>query len=361
MKISDPEEKRILLTGGGTAGHVTPNLALIPRLEELGFKIQYVGRKAGIEKELVEKTEVPYYGISAGKLRRYFDLRNITDIFQVGAGFVQSFFLVRKLQPQVVFSKGGFVSCPLVWAAWVNRVPVIIHESDLTTGLANKLSAPFAERICYSFPETGDSIPVGKGVLAGIPIRETLLQGNPAKGREVCSFTDSKPIVLVSGGSQGSESINNTVRAGLDRILTEYNLCHVCGPGGLDTSLEAHPGYKQFEYVDEELPDILAMADLVITRAGATTIFELLELRKPSLLIPLTLGQSRGAQILNARSFERRNFSRVLMGENLSVDSLIDKISETFNDRQSIAEAMNAAESVNGTGTVISIILEYLD
>ena len=359
--MSAHEEKGIILTGCGTAGHVTPNLALIPRLEELGFRIKYVGRKAGIEKELVEKTKVPYYGISAGKLRRYFDLRNISDIFLVGAGFVQSLFLIRKLQPQVVFSKGGFVSCPLVWAAWVNRVPVIIHESDLTPGLANKLSAPFAERICYSFPETESSIPVGKGVLAGIPIRETLLQGDAAKGREICSFTDAKPVVLVSGGSQGAESINNTVRAGLERILTEYNLCHICGQGGLDLSLEDRPGYQQFEYVEEEYADILAMADLVVTRAGATTIFELLELRKPSLLIPLTLGQSRGDQIHNARSFERRNFSRVLMEVNLSVDSLLDGISETFKNRQSIAEAMNAAESVNGTDSVISVILEYLE
>ena len=361
MIRSDNDNKRIILTGGGTAGHVTPNLALIPKLEELGFRIHYIGRKSGIERELVEKTDVPYYGISAGKLRRYFDLRNISDIFLVGAGFVQSLFLVRKLRPQVVFSKGGFVSCPLVWAAWLNGAPVIIHESDLTPGLANKLSAPFAERVCYSFPETGLTIPPEKAVFAGIPIRESLLVGDDVKGREICAFTDSKPIVIVSGGSQGAESINRAVRAGLDRILTQFNLCHICGQGGLDTTLVSRPGYKQFEYVDEELPHLLAMADMVVTRAGATTIFELLELRKPNLLIPLTLRQSRGAQILNARSFEKRGFSRVLMEEDLSVETLIEAVSQTYANRNMMITAMDSAGSVNGTDKVIEEIMRFFN
>ena len=357
----EPKKMPIILTGGGTAGHVTPNLALIPELKKRGVEIFYVGRKSGIEKGLLDKTDVRYYGISAGKLRRYFDLRNISDIFLVGAGFVQSFFLLRKLRPQVVFSKGGFVSCPLVWAAWLNGVPVIVHESDLTPGLANKLSAPFAERICYSFPETAPAIPPEKAVFAGIPIRESLLRGQTAKGREICSFTDSKPVVLISGGSQGAESINRTVRAGLDRLLPQYNLCHICGKGGLDTTLEARPGYKQFEFVDEEWPHLLAMADMVVTRAGATTIFELLELRKPNLLIPLTLGQSRGDQILNARSFEKRGFSRVLMEEDISAEILDKAIGQTLDERQSLTESMAAAESVNGTEKVISVIMEYLN
>mgnify|MGYP001815225975 FL=1 len=287
-------------------------------------------------------------------------MRNISDVFHVGAGFAQSLGLVWKLRPQVVFSKGGFVSCPLVWAAWLNRVPVIVHESDLTPGLANKLSAPFAKRVCYSFPETEQTIPPDKAVLAGIPIRETLLKGEAAKGREICDFTDSKPVVLVSGGSQGAESINQVVRFGLDHLLTQYNLCHICGQGGLDETLETRPGYKQFEYADEELPDLLAMADVVVTRAGATTLFELLELRKPNLLIPLTLGQSRGDQILNARSFEKRGFSRVLMEEDLNVNSLVEGIKQTFSDCQTLVEAMSAAKSVNGTDKVINVIMEYL-
>jgi UDP-N-acetylglucosamine--N-acetylmuramyl-(pentapeptide) pyrophosphoryl-undecaprenol N-acetylglucosamine transferase len=361
MKKSSTEMKRILLTGGGTAGHVTPNLALVPKLEEHKFEIYYVGRKSGIEKELVGKTAVPYHGISAGKLRRYFDLRNISDVLLVAAGFVQSLFLVRKLRPQVVFSKGGFVSCPLVWAAWLNRVPIITHESDLTPGLANKLSTPFAERVCYSFPDTKLTIPPEKAVLTGIPIRESLLKGDDGKGREICGFRDAKPVVLVSGGSQGAESINNTVRAGLDAITAQFNLCHLCGQGGLDAGLASLRDYKQFEYVDEELPHLLAMADLVVTRAGATTIFELLELRKPNLLIPLTLGQSRGDQILNARSFEGRGFSRVLMEEDLSAGSLFEAISQTYTDRNSMVAEMDAAGSINGTDKVIDEIMHFFE
>jgi len=359
MMILDEDNNRIILTGGGTAGHVTPNLALIPKLEELGFEIHYIGRKSGIEKELVGKTAVPYYGISAGKLRRYFDLRNISDVLLVAAGFVQSLYLVRKLRPQAVFSKGGFVSCPLVWAAWLNRVPVITHESDLTPGLANKLSAPFAERICYSFPETELTIPPEKAVFTGIPIRESLLKGDDGKGREICGFEDSKPVVLVSGGSQGAESINKTIRAGLDGILAQFNLCHLCGQGGLDAGLASLRGYKQFEYVDEELPHLLAMADIVVTRAGATTIFELLELVKPHLLIPLTLGQSRGDQILNARSFEERGFSRVLMEEDLSAETLFDAISQTYTARNLMVAAMDSAGSVNGAELVIDEIMRF--
>jgi len=358
MTNPEPKKKRIILTGGGSAGHVTPNLALIPKLHERGFEIHYVGRKSGIEKDLLNKTEVPYYGINAGKLRRYFDLRNISDIFFVGAGFVESLILVGKLRPQVVFSKGGFVSCPLVWAAWLNQVAVIIHESDLTPGLANKLSAPFAKRICYSFPETRSVLPTERGVLTGIPIRESLLHGNAERGREYCGFSDPKPVVLVLGGSQGAETINRNVRAGLDRILGDFNLCHICGAGGIEESLESRTGYKQYEYVDDELPDLLAMADVVVTRAGATTIFELLALRKPNLLIPLTLGQSRGDQIMNARSFEQRGFSKVLMEDDLNVESLMAAVKMVYVDQHSMILAMEASESANGTGRVVDEIIK---
>jgi UDP-N-acetylglucosamine--N-acetylmuramyl-(pentapeptide) pyrophosphoryl-undecaprenol N-acetylglucosamine transferase len=358
MTNPEPEKKRIILTGGGSAGHVTPNLALIPKLSERGFEIHYVGRKSGIEKDLLNKIEIPYYGINAGKLRRYFDLRNLSDIFFVGAGFLESLFLVRKLRPQVVFSKGGFVSCPLVWAAWLNQVPVIIHESDLTPGLANKLSAPFAKWICYSFPETGTVLPPERAVFTGIPIRESLLHGKAERGRGYCGFTDSKPVVLVLGGSQGAETINRNVRAGLDRILRDFNLCHICGTGGIEANQDMRSGYMQYEYADDELPDLLAMADVVVTRAGATTIFELLELRKPNLLIPLTLEQSRGDQIMNARSFEQRGFSKVLMEDDLSAESLMAAVKKIYVDQQSMILAMESSESANGTARVVDEIIK---
>jgi UDP-N-acetylglucosamine--N-acetylmuramyl-(pentapeptide) pyrophosphoryl-undecaprenol N-acetylglucosamine transferase len=353
--------KRIILTGGGTAGHVTPNIALLPRLKKLGFEIHYVGRKVGIEKDLIKQTGIPYHFISAGKLRRYFDIKNATDIFLIGKGFIKSLYLVRKLRPDLIFSKGGFVSCPLVWAAWVNRVPIIIHESDITPGFANRLSTPFSDHICFSFPETEEKLPTGKATYTGIPVRETLLSGDRSEGKKICSFTDTKPILLVVGGSQGSKTINSTIRAALDDILVTFNVCHLCGHGEVSANFEARPGYRQFEYVDREIQHLLIMADVVVSRAGATTLFELLELKKPNLLIPLSLKASRGDQILNAKSFEKQGFSQVLKEEDLNAVSLIDGISRTYSNRDAIVEAMNSRGPVNGLNKVIDIIGVYAD
>ena len=354
--MSQFPKKRIFITGGGTAGHVTPNLALLPRLKAAGFEIHYIGQATGIERQLIEPTGVPFHPISAGKLRRYVDLRNVPDIFRVLGGLLQSLRLVHKLQPDVVFSKGGFVSCPVVWAAWLKRVPVIIHESDLTPGLANKLSAPFAGHICYSFPETAAHISGAKGVYSGIPIREELLAGDRGAGLEICCFSGSKPVLLVMGGSQGAASINQVVRAVLDDLGADFDICHLCGRGGLAAGLDDRPDYRQFEYVHQELPHLLATADLVLSRAGATTLFELLALKKPNLLVPLSLQASRGDQILNAQSFARRGFSRVLAEDDLGARTLVGAIKEAYANRQGMREAMREAGAVNGIETVLELI-----
>jgi UDP-N-acetylglucosamine--N-acetylmuramyl-(pentapeptide) pyrophosphoryl-undecaprenol N-acetylglucosamine transferase len=351
--------KRILLTGGGSAGHVTPNIALIPGLKALGFDIHYVGWKSGIEKFLIEPFGIPYHSISAGKLRRYFDIKNFTDILRIFQGFIQSIALIRNLSPQIVFSKGGFVACPVVWAAGIHRIPVIIHESDITPGLANRLSIPFAKRICFSFPETATKLPKGKAIYTGVPIRETLLSGNQTEGRKLCGFPDEKPVVLIIGGSQGAASINRTTRAALDELLKKLNVCHICGQEGIEADLETKPGYKQFEYVDKELPHLLAMADVVVSRAGATILFELLELRKANLLIPISQKASRGDQLLNARSFEKQGLSYMLTDENLSADSLIEAIIKTYSNRNNIIDTMNSSGSVNGVERVLKVIECY--
>lgn len=352
--------KRIILTGGGSAGHVTPNLALIPRLMALGFEIHYVGRKSGIERELVEAIDVPYHSISAGKLRRYFDFQNFTDVFRVIRGFVQSVLLIRKLRPDILFSKGGFVACPLVWAAWVYHVPIVIHESDITPGLANKLSTPFASRICFSFSETASKLPAGKAVYTGIPIREVLLMGDRTKGEKICGFTDPKPVVLVMGGSRGSECINKTTRAALDQLLPEFNICHVCGYHGVDAALIGRSGYKQLEYVKQEQPHLFAIADIVVSRAGATTLFELLKLRKANVLVPLSRRASRGDQILNAKSFEARGLSYVLMEEELTIDSLVESITRAYSSRATMIEAMRSVSSANSIDKVVKVIQDCM-
>ena len=229
--------KRIILTGGGTAGHVTPNIALIPKLRELGYDIQYIGSYNGIEKELIEPFGIPYHGISSGKLRRYFSLQNFTDPFRVIKGFGEARKLIKSLKPDVIFSKGGFVSVPVVLAGKRCKVPVIIHESDMTPGLANKLAIPSAVKVCCNFPETLDALPEGKAVLTGSPIRQELLTGDKDAAKKMCGFTDEKPVILVIGGSLGAVAVNEAVRAALPELLKEFQIIHLCGKGKVDNCL----------------------------------------------------------------------------------------------------------------------------
>src|SRR5699024_376896 len=290
--------KRIILTGGGTAGHVTPNIALLPRLKELQYDIHYIGSYNGIEKDLIEPFHIPYHGISSGKLRRYFSMKNFTDPFRVLKGFYEANKLIKTLKPDVIFSKGGFVSVPVVMAGKRNHVPTIIHESDITPGLANKLSMPSATKICCNFPETLKNLPADKAVLTGSPIRQELLTGDKEAARKFCHFTSQKPVILVIGGSLGAAAVNQAVRNILPKLLESFQVIHLCGKGKLDESLTRVEGYAQFEYIQKELKDLFALADIVISRAGANAICELLALRKPNILIPLPANASRGDQIL---------------------------------------------------------------
>ena len=308
--------KRIILTGGGTAGHVTPNIALLPRLKELGYDIHYIGSYTGIEKDLIKQFEIPYHGISSGKLRRYFSVQNFTDPFRVLKGFREANKLIKELKPDVIFSKGGFVSVPVVMAGKRRHVPTIIHESDMTPGLANKISIPSATKVCCNFPETLEHLPKEKAVLTGSPIRQELLEGSRSSALEFCGLADDKPVILIIGGSLGSVAVNNAVRSVLPELLKDFHVIHLCGKGKMDDSLKSLKGYVQFEYIQNQLKDLFALTDVVISRAGANAICELLALHKPNLLIPLSANASRGDQILIARSFERQGFSIVLEERN---------------------------------------------
>ena len=322
--------KRIILTGGGTAGHVTPNIALLPRLKELGYDIHYIGSYTGIEKDLIKQFEIPYHGISSGKLRRYFSVQNFTDPFRVLKGFREANKLIKELNPDVIFSKGGFVSVPVVMAGKRRHVPTIIHESDMTPGLANKISIPSATKVCCNFPETLEHLPKEKAVLTGSPIRQELLEGSRSAALEFCGLTDDKPVILIIGGSLGSVAVNNAVRSVLPELLKDFHVIHLCGKGKMDDSLKSLKGYVQFEYIQNQLKDLFALTDVVISRAGANAICELLALHKPNLLIPLSANASRGDQILNARSFERQGFSIVLEEEELNKDTLLDSIHKLY-------------------------------
>lgn len=350
--------RKIMFTGGGSAGHVTVNLALIPRFQSEGWTVEYIGSHAGIEKQLIaDVPNVKYHGIATGKLRRYLDWNNIKDPFRVVKGVFDAYRAIKRGKPDVIFSKGGFVSVPVVLGAKLNRVPVVIHESDVTPGLANKIAIPFATKVCTTFPDTEKHLPKKKAHYVGPVIREALDRGNAADGRKWSGFTDRKPVMLIMGGSLGSRRINLAVRESLERLTPKFQIVHLCGKGQKDDSVIA-PGYLQIEYVQDELPDILAMTDLVVSRAGANSIFEFLHLRKPMLLIPLTKAQSRGDQLLNAESFRKSGYCDVLQEEDLTADTLVSRIDRLYDNRQAYIDRMaKGAPHTDTLGNLMSLIM----
>ena len=352
------DKKKIILTGGGTAGHVTPNIALMPKLKELGYDIEYIGTKEGIERKLIEEIGVKYHVISSGKLRRYFDWKNYSDPFKVVKGVFDAKSILKKEKPDIIFSKGGFVSVPVILAAKSRKIPVIIHEADMTPGLANKISMPYATKICVTFKEALNHVDKSKAVLTGLPIRQELLQGSKLEALKICKFKSEKPIILVIGGSLGSRFINNAVRDNLDELLQKFNIIHVTGKGNLDSSIEKE-GYIQFEYVKEELPHLMKAASIVVSRAGANTIFEILSLKKPNLLIPLSAKASRGDQILNSRSFEKDGYSMVIEEEEITSELFLNKINELYNNREKYINAMSKSEVKDSIDKIIELIEKY--
>lgn len=353
--------KRIVLTGGGTAGHVTPNIALLPRLKELNYDIHYIGSYEGIEKQLIEEMGIPYYGISSGKLRRYFDVKNFTDPFRVLKGFGEARRLLKDLKPDVLFSKGGFVTVPVVLAAKRLGIPAIIHESDLTPGLANKICIPGAAKVCCNFPETMAHLPKEKAVLTGSPIRQELLTGNKLAALDMCGFTANKPVILVMGGSLGSVAVNDAVRGALPELLENFQIIHLCGKGKTDESLKGTQGYVQFEYIQDELKDLFALADMCVSRAGANAICELLALQKPNILIPLSAKASRGDQILNARSFEAQGFSIVLEEEEVTNVTLLNAVNNLMENKEQYISAMLSSDQRDPIATITGLIEELAE
>lgn len=351
--------KKIILTGGGSAGHVTPNIALFPKLKSLGFEIQYIGTRDGIERNIIEKENIKYHCISSGKLRRYFDIKNFSDPFKVVKGIFECISIMRNERPDIVFSKGGFVSVPVVIGAHFCHIPVIAHESDLTPGLANKISERYCTKICVTFPETVDKIKDGKAILTGTPIRNKILEGSKLLGLKFCGFDGVKPVLLIIGGSLGSRFINDSVRNSLNKLLEKYDIIHICGKGNLDKKLEELNGYRQFEYLDEELPNVMQAADMIISRAGANLIFEILAIKKPNLLIPLSRKSSRGDQILNAESFKKSGFSKVINEEEVTSEVLIKSLNELYQNRMMYINAMNSSKLQNGVDAIIDVIKKF--
>ena len=347
--------KKIVLTGGGTAGHVTPNIALLPGLQELGYEVHYIGSYEGIESRLIADFDIPYYGISTGKFRRYLDPKNFSDPFRVIKGYTEARRILKELKPDIVFSKGGYVSVPVVRAAASLKIPCIIHESDMTPGLANKLCIPVARKVCCNFPETMQYLPKDKAVLTGSPIREELSKGNKIAALDLCGFDANIPVIMVIGGSLGAANVNKAVRDALPELLKDFQVVHICGKDKIDNMLLTTRGYKQFEYFKAELKYIFAMADVVISRAGANAICELLALQKPNLLIPLMAG-SRGDQILNAKSFESQGYSKVLMEDDITTQLLVDSVHELYFNKKIFIDAMSNSHQKNSIKSILNLI-----
>lgn len=351
--------KSILFTGGGSAGHVTPNIALIKHFQQAGWQVTYVGSINGIEKEIVTKINIAYYGIASGKLRRYFSWQNFLDPFKIILGIIQAFFLCLKIKPAVIFSKGGFVAFPVVVAGWLRRIPVVIHESDLVPGLANRLSFPFAKKVCLTF---ADSVKYFKDntkiLVTGTPIRTELFAGDATQGRKMCRFSADKKTILVFGGGLGADAINRIVRATLPQLLTHYQVVHLCGKGKLDASMQS-VGYVQFEYLHKELPDVMACADLVISRAGANSLYELLALRKPHILIPLSKQASRGDQIINAKYFANLGLSQILFEEELTGEKFLEKMDWLAKHEEDTKRALANFMVPNSVELIYELIIPF--
>ncbi len=350
--------KKIVLTGGGTLGHVTPHLALIPHLQSAGYEIHYIGTENGMEAPRMRAVPgVVYHAVKSGKLRRYFSWQNFTDPFRVIAGAFQSARLMGKIRPDVVFSKGGFVAVPVVCGAWLHRIPVLCHESDLTPGLANKLCQPFARRFATTFPECAAALGK-KAEITGTPLRRELFAGSRQKGLSLFGFTGEKPVLLMMGGSSGAQSVNKVLRSVLPDLTKDFDVAHICGKGNLDPALEGTAGYSQKEFLDAELPDALACTDIVLSRAGANALCEFQALGRPMLLIPYPKGASRGDQILNARSLEKRGLCHVLMQEDMTDQALVKAVRDTWADRDQLEAALKAAPPADGTARVLELIEE---
>lgn len=352
--------KKIALVGGGTAGHITPNLALVPELKSRGYEIIYIGSIGGMEESIISRTDLPFFGVTSDKLRRYFDLKNFMMPFNVIKGIREAKEILKEQRVDIIFSKGGFVAVPIVIAAYQLKIPVVSHEADITVGLANRIAAPRSKVICCNFEETARYFGA-KGIHTGSPLRQTIFEGSKERGLKLLNFKNDKPIIFVTGGSLGSQYINELIWKNLDKLLDRYNVIHQCGKGKGSHNSFVREGYRQYEVITDNLPDIFATSDFVISRAGANIIFELLALKKPTLLIPLSKRASRGDQILNAKSFAKKNYAIVLQEEDADKDEklfmeMVDKLEK---NKDAMINAMSQAKENDAIIRICDIIDKY--
>ena len=302
---------------------------------------------------MVEKIGIPYKSVLCGKLRRYFSVDNLIDIFKIPVGIVQAYFILRKFRPEVVFSKGGFVSVPVVIAARWLGATVIIHESDVRPGLANRICARYADKVCVSFEETKKYLLkyARKIVYTGNPVRKSIMDGEVEKGYKFTGLDKHRPVVLVMGGSQGAQQINDLVNGGMNELLKRFQIVHIRGRGNLDIGLHKK-GYVQYEFLDEQMKDVYAISELVISRGGANSLAEIAALKKKALVIPLGTEASRGDQIENAQIFARKLGWGVMVGA-VSAEDFVKAVEMTYRN------TMNKGEKFkNGVYDIVKLIIK---
>lgn len=339
--------KKIVLTGGGTGGHVMPNIALLPLLEKHFDEIHYIGSKEGIEKEILAKyPQIKYHGITTVKLKRSLSLSNLAIPFKLLAGICQAKKLIKNIKPDIIFSKGGFVAVPVVLGH--SKVPVVAHESDMTLGLANKLILKRCKVMCCSFEKTAKYIGQ-KAVYTGSPIREDLL-----KPTSKIQFCNNKPALLVTGGSLGATSLNNSIWKNFNNLIEKYNIIHLVGKGKLNKDV-SHKDYLQLEQTSE-MGKMYNSCDYVISRAGSNTVFEIMALNKPALLIPLPKTESRGDQLDNAKELQNKGLCDILYQENIS--NLPIALEQLKKDKEKILSNLKKQNLSHGNQNIVDIILK---
>lgn len=347
-------KKSIVLTGGGTAGHIMPNLALLPELKKHFDKIYYLGSANSMEEKIIEKyKEIEFIAIPTTKFIRKLTIKNLAIPFKLIKSVCQTKKILKKIKPNVIFSKGGFVSVPVAIAGKKCNIPVVSHESDLTMGLANKIITKYANNVCTTFEDTCECN--SKCICTGTPIRDQIFKGNKLNVINKISYDKTKPFVLFFGGSLGSKNINKLVESSVDKLLENYNVIHIVGKNNLNNIKKK--GYFSIEFVDN-IEDYFDLANIVVCRGGANSIFELLALCKPMLIIPLSKAQSRGDQIENAEYFKRKNFAEVLREENMCTKTLLLKLENILKNKETIIKTMKAANIKNANQKIVDIILK---
>ncbi|MBE7081935.1 MAG: undecaprenyldiphospho-muramoylpentapeptide beta-N-acetylglucosaminyltransferase [Clostridiales bacterium] len=348
---------KIILTGGGTAGHVTPHLAILPYIKKDFDSIYYIGSENGIEKNIIKQASIPYYSVPCAKLNRSFTFKNFTIPIKLISGYIKAGKILDMIKPDIIFSKGGYVAVPIILAAKKRKIPIIAHESDYSIGLANKLTAKYCKKVLTSFKDTAKSLKNGEFV--GPPIRKNLLSTKPNESLEFFGFTGNKPILLITGGSQGAMAINTAIRNSLENLLPKFDIIHICGKGNLSKDIK-NKGYFQTEYLNN-IEIAFSVCSVCVSRAGSNTVFELLALKIPSILIPLPKGNSRGDQVVNAEYFQKLGLVTVLPQNVLTPESLSLAINSTYSNRHNLKRSFDESPITDSSRQISRILIESIN